>query len=327
MSQGTNVTNVRRLTVAVTGGIGAGKSTLSALFGAEGGLVISSDVLAREVVAPGTPGLAALVDSFGAGILHPDGSLDRAGLASIVFADAEKRRRLEEMTHPLVRDRYIALVAQAPAGVVVVNDIPLLRSVTDAARYQLVIGIGADTETRITRLVARGVGESDARARVAAQIPDSQRRQYCDVWLSNDGNPGPLTLAAERLWQRIRQFNRNLLAGDVAGLDPLAATTEVSPETTKSLSALAAARLSAVLGPEHRLRPLTSVTSTVIAFETVVDSAAIADALAEPLTAAGFPRAFAGTAGAVTAADWGGRVHANADPGRQITLYVTVRGG
>ncbi|MBN9609462.1 MAG: dephospho-CoA kinase [Actinobacteria bacterium 69-20] len=191
------------LTVAVTGGIGAGKSTVSALLAELGAVVIDSDVLARQVVAPGTVGLAAVVDAFSDGVLAADGSLDRGALAAIVFADPAARRRLEEITHPLVRAEFRQLrdaAGRLDPGAVVVNDIPILRSRTEAAEFDLVVAVVADEAVRVERLIRRGLAEADARARIAAQISDDERRTLADAVIENHGDERELRVAVRRLW-------------------------------------------------------------------------------------------------------------------------------
>src|SRR5664279_1410838 len=160
------------LTVAVTGGIGSGKSTVSTALAELGAIVVDSDVLAREVVAPGTPGLAAIAAAFGADLIGADGALDRAGLAGIVFADPAARARLEGITHPLVRARAAQIQREAPVDAVVVNDIPILTTLAVAATFHLVVGVRAAEDVRVARLVGRGLAEPDARSRIASQITD-----------------------------------------------------------------------------------------------------------------------------------------------------------
>ncbi|MEJ7649536.1 MAG: dephospho-CoA kinase [Nakamurella sp.] len=214
---GTPVEQLRPLTVAVTGGIGAGKSTVSRGLGDHGAVVVDSDRLAREVVAPGTGGLAAVVDAFGIEVLDADGALDRPALGAIVFGDPEARRRLEAITHPLVRALFTRRVAEAGPDALVVNDIPLLRTMQDAVRYHLVITVGmADEGARIGRLVARGHSESDARARIAAQIDDDARRALSDVWIDNSGTPAALQTGIDELHRRMVTFARNRSARAVA---------------------------------------------------------------------------------------------------------------
>jgi len=189
------------LRIGLTGGIGSGKSTVSRLLAERGAVIVDADVIAREVVEPGTPGLAAVVDAFGPGIVADDGSLDRPALAAVVFADPEARRRLDGIVHPLVRARATEVAGAAPPDAVVVNDVPLLVETGQAAAYDLVLVVEADTETRVARLVQRGLTADDARARMAAQATDEQRRAVADVVLDNSGTEDELAAQVDRLWR------------------------------------------------------------------------------------------------------------------------------
>ena len=186
--------------IGLTGGIGSGKSTVSRLLEQRGALIVDADVIAREVVAPRTPGLAAISEAFGSGVLAPDGSLDRPALAAVVFADPSARARLDGIVHPLVRARATALIEAMPEGAVVVQDIPLLVESGQAGSFDLVLVVETDLETRVTRLVQRGLPEQDARARIAAQASDEQRRAVADVVLDNSGTPGDLASQVDRFW-------------------------------------------------------------------------------------------------------------------------------
>ena len=189
------------LSVGLTGGIGSGKSTVAAELERLGAVVVDADRIAREVVAPGTPGLAAVVEEFGPGVLDPDGSLDRQALAARVFTDPAALRRLGEITHPLVAAESRRRQDAAPPGAVVVHDVPLIVENGLADRYDLVVVVGADEDTRTARLVAaRGMTEDDARARIRAQADDDARRAVADVWLDNSGTPEELLAAVGRLW-------------------------------------------------------------------------------------------------------------------------------
>jgi dephospho-CoA kinase len=188
------------LRIGLTGGIGSGKSTVSALLAARGAVVIDADRIAREVVEPGTAGLAAVVEAFGAGVLTGDGSLDRPALAAVVFADPEARKRLDGIVHPLVRARSAELAAAAPDDAVVVHDVPLLVETGQAGAYDLVLVVQADPELRVDRLVRRGLTEEDARARIAVQATDEQRRAAADIVLVNDGTPEDLAGQVDRFW-------------------------------------------------------------------------------------------------------------------------------
>jgi dephospho-CoA kinase len=188
------------LRIGLTGGIGSGKSTVSALLAARGAVVIDADRIAREVVEPGTPGLAAVVEAFGERVLRADGSLDRPALAAVVFADPDARKRLDGIVHPLVRARSVELAADVPGNSVVVHDVPLLVETGPAASYDVVLVVQADPEVRVRRLVKRGLGEEDARARIAAQATDEQRRAVADVVLDNDGTAEDLAAQVDRFW-------------------------------------------------------------------------------------------------------------------------------
>jgi dephospho-CoA kinase len=187
--------------VGLTGGIGAGKSVVAGRLAELGAVVIDSDRLAREVVAPGTEGLAEVVAAFGPGVLGPDGAVDRPALGRLVFADPAARERLERIVHPRVRARAAQLVAGAPAGSVVVNDVPLLVEAGLAETFDVVVVVLASEATRLRRLIdGRGMTEAEARARIAAQATDEQRRAVADVVLENDGSLAELRSAVDQLW-------------------------------------------------------------------------------------------------------------------------------
>ena len=188
------------LSIGLTGGIGSGKSTVAALLAGFGAQVVDADRIARAVVEPGTPGLAAVVAEFGARVLTDDGALDRAALASVVFSDPAARARLDGIVHPLVRARAAELVAGAPADGVVVQDVPLLVETGQAGSYDLVLVVEADPGSRVRRLVDRGLTADDARARIAAQATDEQRRAVADVVVSNDGDRAELAAQVEQFW-------------------------------------------------------------------------------------------------------------------------------
>ena len=185
----------------MTGGIGAGKSTVAKTFADRGGYLIDADKIAREVVEPGSVGLRQLVDAFGPEILAEDGSLDRPALAAKAFSDDERRQQLNAITHPLIGARTQTLLEAAPADAIVVQDIPLLVENHSAPFFHFVVIVGADEELRVHRLTTfRGLDEADARARIAAQATDDQRRAVADAWLDNSGTPEQLAEAAARLW-------------------------------------------------------------------------------------------------------------------------------
>ncbi|POX61814.1 dephospho-CoA kinase [Streptomyces sp. Ru62] len=189
------------LTVGLTGGIGAGKSEVSRLLVQHGAVLIDADRIAREVVAPGTPGLAAVVDAFGADVLAADGSLDRPRLGSIVFADPEKLALLNSIVHPLVGARSRELERAAAEDAVVVHDVPLLTENGLAPLYDVVIVVDASPATQLDRLVRlRGMTEEDARARMAAQATREQRREIADIVIDNDVPLDALKKRVAEVW-------------------------------------------------------------------------------------------------------------------------------
>ncbi|MEU0941846.1 dephospho-CoA kinase [Streptomyces canus] len=189
------------LNVGLTGGIGAGKSEVSKLLVEHGAVLIDADRIAREVVAPGTPGLAAVVDAFGADVLAEDGSLDRPKLGSVVFADPERLAALNSIVHPLVGARSRELEAAATEDAVVVHDVPLLTENGLAPLYDLVIVVDASPETQLDRLVGlRGMTEQDARARMAAQATREKRLEIADIVIDNDVPLDELRLRVREVW-------------------------------------------------------------------------------------------------------------------------------
>jgi dephospho-CoA kinase len=192
------------LRVGLTGGIGSGKSEVARRLAAHGAVLIDADLVAREVVEPGTPGLAAVVAEFGEDILLPDGSLDRERLGSIVFADAARRTALNAIVHPLVGRRTQELFEAAPAGAVVVYDVPLLTENNLARLYDRVVVVDAPVATQVARLVGvRGMTEEAARARIAAQATRAQRLAIADHVIDNSGTLDELFTQVDALWAEL----------------------------------------------------------------------------------------------------------------------------
>jgi dephospho-CoA kinase len=189
--------------VGLTGGVGSGKSTVAGLLRDRGAVVVDADAIAREVVEPGTPGFDAVVDRFGPEIVAADGGLDRAKLAGIVFTDDSAREALNAIVHPLVGERFATLLAEAPPGAVVVYDVPLLVEGNLASGFDVVVVVEADPEIRVRRLAERGMPEADARARMAAQATDEQRRAVADELILNNGSREDLEAAVGALWARL----------------------------------------------------------------------------------------------------------------------------
>jgi dephospho-CoA kinase len=199
------------LRVGLTGGVGSGKSTAARLLAGHGAVVVDADVLAREVVAPGTEGLAEVVARFGPDLLGPEGQLDRAALGRLVFADPVARADLERIVHPRVRAAAQVLedtaVKLAPDAVVV-HDIPLLVETGQAgpgSRFRPVVVVDASDEVRLARLIGRGMSDPEARARMTAQAGRGERLALADVVLDNEGPPGALAAQVEALWRRLRK--------------------------------------------------------------------------------------------------------------------------
>ena len=202
------------LRTGLTGGTGSGKSTVARRLAERGAVVVDADALAREVVAPGTDGLAPSWREFGPQVVAPDGGLDRAALAAVVFADPARRKALEAITHPRIARRTGELVAAAPPDTVLVHDVPLLVEKRMGPGYHLVVVVDAPVEDRVRRLVGRGMPEDDARRRITSQAGDEERRAAADVWLTNEAGTDELHEAVDRLWaDRLVPFRDNLSAG------------------------------------------------------------------------------------------------------------------
>lgn len=323
------------LRIGLSGGIGAGKSTVSKTFGELGGIVVDGDVIAREVVEPGTEGLAKLVEAFGEDILRPDGALDRPALAAVAFSDDEKRATLNGIVHPLVGRRRQELIDAAPADAVIVEDIPLLVESQMAPMFPLVIIVHADEDLRVSRLIEhRGFTEADARARIAAQATVEQRRAVADVWLDNSGSTEELVAAARALWHdRIVPFAHNVEAGEPARVPPVLVPADASwPEQATRI----VNRLNTSCG--HRALRIDHVGSTavpgldakdVIDVQVTVESLDVADELGSALTTAGYPRIESTVADVAHTDDetrWQKRFHASADPGRPTNVHLRVEG-
>ncbi|MCL9761362.1 dephospho-CoA kinase [Frankia sp. AiPa1] len=189
--------------MGLTGGIGSGKSAVSARLVARGALLIDADRIARDVVAVGTPGLAAVLAEFGPAVAAADGSLDRPALGRIVFADQAARRRLEAIVHPLVQAETAHRVAHATADGIVVHDIPLLVEVGAQGGYDLVLVVEAPRELRLRRLEARGLPRDEAEARMASQADDARRRAVADLVIDNAGDLDDLDARVDEVWEAL----------------------------------------------------------------------------------------------------------------------------
>jgi dephospho-CoA kinase len=196
--------------VGLTGGVASGKSTVAALLRDLGAVVVDADVLAREVVEPGTPGLAAVVAEFGPEVLTSDGRLDRGELGAIVFAEPVRRAALEAIIHPLVRERAAEIAAAAPRGVLVVHDIPLLVETGQAGDFDAVLVVDVPEDVQLDRAMRdRGWSEHEARSRISAQAPREARLAAATHVIDNSGT-------AEDLRQRVTE-----VFGTLTGTEPV----------------------------------------------------------------------------------------------------------
>ncbi|MFR9753562.1 dephospho-CoA kinase [Nocardia sp. 004] len=331
------------LRIGLTGGMGAGKSTVALALADLGAVIIDSDLIAREVVAPGTEGLAALVEVFGADILAADGSLDRPALAAKVFGDDAARAKLNSITHPLVGKRTAELIAAAPPESIVVQDIPLLVENGLAPLMNLVLVVDVDIETRIHRLVEfRGVDEADARARIAAQATDEQRRAVADVLLDNSGAPGEVEAEVHRLWtERLVPFEQNLRTGTSARRGAIRIVPP-DPDWPAEAQRLIARLWIACGTTASRIDHIGSTAVPGLPAEDVLDlqitvaDLAAADSLRDALGAAGFPcrpditqddpKPTSQDPAGIDTALWSKRFHQSADPGRLANVHVRVAG-
>ncbi|MGV0792187.1 dephospho-CoA kinase [Mycolicibacterium sp. XJ1819] len=320
--------------IGLTGGIGAGKSTVATTFEKCGGIIVDGDVIAREVVEPGTEGLAALVEAFGEDILLPDGALNRPALAAKAFQDDHTRGLLNGIVHPLVGRRREEIIASVSEEAVVVEDIPLLVETGMAPMFPLVVVVTAPVEIRVERLIKRGMDEQDARARIKAQASEEQRRAIADVLLDNSGSQGALVERARDLWyNRILPLAHNIRLEQCAptadGLVPYQA--EWPADAQRIIKRIEMACGAKALRVDHI--GSTAVpgmdAKDVIDIQVTVASLEVADEIAEPLATIGYPRVAHITADVSHSEDdalWRKRFHCAADPGRHANIHVRVDG-
>lgn len=194
------------LRVGLTGGIGAGKSEVSRRLAGYGAVVIDADAVAREVVEPGTDGLAEVVEAFGPGVLGPDGRLDRPKLGEVVFADPERRNVLNAIIHPRVGARMAELGRDASPGAIVVHDVPLIAEGGRAGSFDLVVVVDAAPRVQVERLVKnRAMTRDQAKARMAAQASREQRLAIADIVIDNSGSLAELDRQVGDLWAELRR--------------------------------------------------------------------------------------------------------------------------
>ena len=196
------------LIVALTGGIGSGKSTVGQIFGDLGAIVTDSDQLARDVVERGTTGFDQIIAAFGDEVLK-NGDLNRAALADLVFKDPAKRKQLEQITHPLIRKAFAKIVESANGDSIVVNQIPLLVESNHDYKFDHVITVSASEAVRIERLLKRGMNLTQIQQRLQAQSNDAQREKISDSIIRNDNSQADLLSEVEKVWELLQVKNKN----------------------------------------------------------------------------------------------------------------------
>ena len=191
--------------VGLTGGIGAGKSTVADLFSQKGAVVIRSDELARQVIEPQTPGFQQVIDRFGKDFINTEGYIDRAKLAQIVFQDDAALKDLENIVHPLVRSKTNQIIDQHTSETIIVNEIPLLLEKKMESLFDFLVIVISSEKNRLERLAQRGLTTEQATARMAKQVSDDERKAAADFLIVNDGNLDQLEADVEKIWQTLQE--------------------------------------------------------------------------------------------------------------------------
>ena len=302
-------------------------------------MLVDADALAREVVEPGTAGLALVVEAFGEEMLGADGGLDRAKLGALVFGDPDRLTALNGIVHPLVRERAAAVIAAAPVGAVVVQDIPLLVETGQGSSFHLVLVVDAPDDVRVQRMVQhRKMTEEQALSRMAAQAARDVRLAAADVVLDNSGTVQELRDSVDALWSRRLAPYANNISHERAAPRKGGPVLAPADPTWEAQAARLAARLEAaapagILAVDHI--GSTAVpgldAKDIIDLQLIVADLATADRIGPLLAAAGFPLwpgvlADNPKPSHPDPADWAKRLHANADPGRPVNLHVRPAG-
>jgi len=193
------------LMIGLTGGMGSGKSTVAEALARRGARIIDADAIARQVVEPGTPALAKLVERFGPEILAPDGTLNRPALGALAFVDDQTRKELEAITHPAIAEEFFRQIDDAPPDAILVHDVPLLVESTRGMKYEGVIVVEAPLDVRLDRLESRGVDRADAAQRIALQASDEERREVATWVVDNSGELAALEAQLDPIWEELQK--------------------------------------------------------------------------------------------------------------------------
>ena len=316
------------LRIGLTGGIGAGKSTVSAMLVDHGAVLVDADKIAREVVEPGQPLLERLAETFGAEVLHPDGSLNRPALAAAAFVDSDRTAQLNGLMHPAIRDRTAEHFASHADAEIVVHDVPLLVENSMTPAYHLNLLVDVPAEVRLRRLMdSRGMDRDDAVARISRQADDETRRAACDVIIDNSGSVEETKAAVGRLIEsRIRPFAANLTAGRWAPRTVLDLVDPADADWSGDAQRVVA-KLRHGTADEFTVEHIGSTSvpglpaKDVIDLQLLVPDLIAARELEPRLAELGYPGTemsdHLGEGG--TEPKW---FHANTDPGRAVNLHV-----
>lgn len=327
------------LRVGLTGGIGSGKSTVTSLLRELGAVVTDADQAAREVVAAGRPALAAIAAQFGPGVIRADGTLDRAALAAVVFPDPARLAALEAITDPAIADHVRVLRAAVPRDRVDVYDMPLLVERGTWVHEHLTLVVGASERVRLDRLVTqRGMPLDDARARIAAQAGDDQRRAAADLWVDNEGSREDTAEQVRRLWRdRLVPFDENLRRG-IRSARTVGARIVAADPSWAAQGARVVARIAAALaGRGVHVEHVGSTSVPGLAAKDVVDiqvgvlrmTDAQAPGFAEALAHAGYLRVFGHDVDHVDADHFRPlpkHFYGGCDPSRVVNVHVRETG-
>jgi dephospho-CoA kinase len=327
------------LKIGLTGGIASGKSVVASRLAELGAVLVDADALARDVVEPGKPGLASVVEAFGPAMLDAGGRLDRARLGSVVFGNPSQLAVLNGIIHPLVREAAAGIIASAPTGAIVVQDIPLLVETGQGSGFHLVLVVDAPDDVRIGRMLEhRGMTREEALSRMAAQASRADRLAAADVVLDNSGSLADVTAQVDLLWtERLFPYAENIRRG-VRAARAGTAVFSVPQEDWAAQAARLGSRIMAaapddILAVDHIGSTAVPglAAKDVIDLQATVSDLSAAELIAPLLAAAGFPAVPGAGFDTPKPTDpdptqWQKRFHANADPGRAVNVHVRSAG-